>query len=111
MYAASTSLNSAVASTSLSGFSFTWRMYLPVPSSKPAGSGSAAHGSPNGARTRRRKAHVDDTVPNLLVAAGFQEWTRLEKFHEIVDRFSAVLGPDRVGVSADGFNRVARGHR
>ena len=68
-------------------------------------------GSPNGARTRRRKAHVDDTVPNLLVAAGFQEWTRLEKFHEIVDRFSAVLGPDRVGVSADGFNRVARGHR
>jgi DNA repair photolyase len=63
-------------------------------------------GSPGGARTRRLKAHLDDTVPNLLVAAGFAEWTRLEKFHEIVARFRAVLGPGRVGVSADGFNRA-----
>jgi DNA repair photolyase len=67
------------------------------------GDGSAA-----GARTRRRKAHLDATVPDLLTAAGFEEWTRLEKFREIVDRFRAVLGPARVGVSADGFNRVVR---
>jgi DNA repair photolyase len=63
-------------------------------------------GSPGGARTRRRKAHLDDTVPNLLVAAGHAEWTRLEKFHEIVACFRGVLGPGRVGVSADGFNRA-----
>ncbi len=68
-------------------------------------------GSPDGARTRRRKAHLDDTVPNLLVAAGFAEWTRLEKFREIVARFRAVLGAGRVGVSADGFNRALGGQR
>ncbi len=65
-------------------------------------------GSPDGARTRRRKAHLDTTVPDLLTAAGFEEWTRLEKFWEIVGRFRAVLGPARVGVSADGFNRAVR---
>jgi hypothetical protein len=63
-------------------------------------------GSPDGARTRRRKAHLDDTVPNLLVAAGFEEWTRLETFHDVVEKFRAVLGPDRVGVSAAGFSAI-----
>jgi DNA repair photolyase/uncharacterized tellurite resistance protein B-like protein len=63
-------------------------------------------GSKNGARTRKRKAHLDHTVPDLLIQAGFEEWTQLEKFHEIVERFRAVLGSDRVGVSRDGFNRL-----
>jgi DNA repair photolyase len=68
-------------------------------------------GSPEGARTRRRKAHLDDTVPNLLAAAGFEEWTRLDTFHAIVARFRRVLGTERIGVSADGFNRVVRAGR
>jgi DNA repair photolyase len=68
-------------------------------------------GSPGGARTRRRKAHLDDTVPNLLTAAGFEEWTRLDTFHAIVARFRRVLGTERVGVGADGFNRMARDAR
>jgi DNA repair photolyase len=65
-------------------------------------------GSPGGARTRRRKAHLDDTVPGLLAAGGFEEWTRLETFYAIVERFRSVLGAERVGVGADGFNRAAR---
>ena len=36
------SLLSAAELLETPGFSFTWRMYLPLPSSKPAGSGSAA---------------------------------------------------------------------
>ena len=68
-------------------------------------------GSPDGTRTRRRKAHLDDTVPNLLIAAGFEEWTRLDTFQAIVARFRRVLGTERVGVSADGFNRVVGGMR
>jgi len=68
-------------------------------------------GSPEGARTRRRKAHLDDTVPNLLTAAGFEEWTRLDTFHAIVARFRSVLGAERIGVSADGFNRVVHDER
>lgn len=71
-------------------------------------------GSPNGARTRRWKQHVGDTVPHLLAAAGFEAWTRLEKFQEVVGCFTKVLGEERVGVSAEGFNRLVRerpGHR
>lgn len=41
-YASSISLPSPAASLTTPGFSFTWRMYLPLPSSKPAGSGSDA---------------------------------------------------------------------
>ena len=68
-------------------------------------------GSPDGARTRRRKAHLDDTVPNLLAAAGAGEWSSLEKFHDVVARFTAIIGSERVGVSADGFNRLVRVRR
>jgi DNA repair photolyase len=65
-------------------------------------------GSSNGARTRRWKPHIRDTVPHLLTAAGFEAWTRLETFHEVVGRFTTVLGEERVGVSAAGFNRLVR---
>lgn len=41
-YAASISLFSAAAFVAVSGLSFTWRMNLPLPCNKRAGSGSAA---------------------------------------------------------------------
>src|SRR5262245_2065480 len=41
-YAVSMSFMRAVASTSHSGLSFTWRMNLPVPSNRPSGSASSA---------------------------------------------------------------------
>ena len=59
-------------------------------------------GSPGGARTRRRG------LPERLVAAGFERWTRLEVLDETAELFRRVLGPERVGVSAYGFNRAAR---
>jgi DNA repair photolyase len=55
-------------------------------------------GSKDGARTKRRG------LPDILVREGFERWTRLEALHETVETFRAVLGPDRVGVSAEGFN-------
>lgn len=41
-YAASMSLCSAAVFVAVPGLSFTWRMNLPVPCNKPAGSGSEA---------------------------------------------------------------------
>jgi len=55
-------------------------------------------GSREGARTKRRGA------PKLLVAAGYERWTRIEVLEEIADVFRRVLGPERVGVSKEGFN-------
>src|SRR5262245_2949653 len=42
MYAAQTRFERAVASKTHPGRSLTWRIYLPVPSNKPAGSASSA---------------------------------------------------------------------
>jgi len=55
-------------------------------------------GSREGARTKRRGA------PDLLVAHGFERWTRLEVLDEVVAVFRGVLGDERVGVSKEGFN-------
>ena len=56
-------------------------------------------GSKEGQRTKQT------AFPRLLREAGYEEWTTLEKFHEIVDVFRLVFGsPERVGVSREGFN-------
>jgi DNA repair photolyase len=60
-------------------------------------------GSPGGWRTRRRG------LPSLLRAHGFERWTRIEALHEIASLFRRVLGPERVGVSREGFNASPRG--
>lgn len=59
-------------------------------------------GTPGGLRTKRTK------FPQMLEAAGFGEWNRLEKFWEVKAVFDRVLGPERVLVSAEGFNAVGR---
>ena len=70
-------------------------------------------GSPGGARTRKRLVMIDRaqgadaTFPELLERAGFGEWTRLETFHGVVEVFRRVLGPERVGVSKEGFHAAA----
>lgn len=55
-------------------------------------------GSKDGARTKRRG------LPERLVAAGFERWTRLEVLEETADLFRRVLGDGRVGVSQEGFS-------
>ncbi len=57
-------------------------------------------GSPGGLRTKRTD------FPRLLEEAGFGEWNQLEKFWEVKAAFDRAIGPARVLVSADGFNRV-----
>jgi DNA repair photolyase len=57
-------------------------------------------GSKNGLRTKRTG------FGELLTAAGFEEWTHLEKLWEIRDVLQRVLGQDRVLVSCEGFNAV-----
>jgi len=55
-------------------------------------------GSKNGARTKRRG------LPQRLIEAGFESWTRIDALEATAAVFRRVLGPERVGVSADGFN-------
>jgi DNA repair photolyase len=57
-------------------------------------------GSKNGLRTKRTG------FGELLEAAGYAEWTTLEKLWEIRDVMVNVLGEDRVLVSCEGFNAV-----
>jgi DNA repair photolyase len=54
----------------------------------------------HGARTKRTNFLA------LLEQAGFGEWTGMEKFWEVRDLFSRVLGEARVLVSVEGFNAV-----
>lgn len=65
-------------------------------------------GSPQGARTRRAKPHAPKPLPQLLVEAGFEEWTRLDTFERAVACIRRVVGHERVGVCSDGFRRAAR---
>ena len=61
-------------------------------------------GSLEGARTKHT------AFPRLLLDTGFEEWTTLEKFDEIVDIFKKVFrDASRVGVSREGFNADPRG--
>ena len=55
-------------------------------------------GSKHGARTKRRG------LPERLIEHGFERWTTLEVLHETAAVFARVLGPERVGVSREGFN-------
>jgi hypothetical protein len=56
-------------------------------------------GSKGGSRTKRRG------LPGKLIAAGFERWTTIEVLEETAELFRNVLGSERVGVSAYGFNR------
>jgi DNA repair photolyase len=61
-------------------------------------------GSKEGQRTKQT------ALPRLLREAGYEKWTTLEKFHEIVGVFCTVFGgPERVGVSREGFNAGRNG--
>ena len=64
-------------------------------------------GSKDGSRTRRRLAMAGATFPELLVRAGYEEWTRLDALERVRDVFVGVVGPDRVGISREGFHRAA----
>jgi DNA repair photolyase len=55
-----------------------------------------------GARTRRTR------FIELLEANGFGRWARLEAMEQVASGLRAALGPERVGVSAAGFNDVGR---
>ena len=57
-------------------------------------------GSKNGLRTKRTG------FGELLEAAGYGEWTRLEKMWEVKDVMVGVFGQERVLVSCEGFNAV-----
>jgi DNA repair photolyase len=57
-------------------------------------------GSKNGLRTKRTG------FGEMLMAAGFAEWTRLEKLSEVKEIMVNFLGPERVLVSCEGFNAV-----
>jgi DNA repair photolyase len=63
-------------------------------------------GSPDGARTRRRKANRDLTVPELIAGVDGDDWNALKKFDHIVGTFRRILGNARVGVSAEGFRAM-----
>lgn len=64
-------------------------------------------GSKDGSRTRKRLAMAGASFPDLLSRAGFEEWTRLPALERVRETFLRVLGPERVGVSKDGFTRAA----
>lgn len=57
-------------------------------------------GSPAGLRTKKT------AFPEMLRQAGFDEWTRLDKFWETVAALREVLGSSRVFISQGGFNSV-----
>lgn len=54
-------------------------------------------GSKQGARTRRRG------LPALLERAGLAAWTRLEALDAFAETCRRILGPERVGISREGF--------
>lgn len=57
----------------------------------------------NGARTRCRMVAPGKSFPDLLVEAGFEEWTRLEALDRVREVFTRVFGEERVGISKEGF--------
>jgi hypothetical protein len=59
-------------------------------------------GSPGGLRTRRTR------FPEMLESAGFGAWNTLGKFWETKAVFDRIFGPERVLVSAEGFNAVGK---
>jgi DNA repair photolyase len=65
-------------------------------------------GSRDGARTRRRLVLAGQSFPDLLTTAGYEEWTRLEALDRVAGVLRDVLGPQRVGVSRQGFQEAAR---
>lgn len=66
-------------------------------------------GSREGRRTKLRQAPGGGTFPGMLEAAGYGEWTTLERFEEVAGIFRAILGEARVGISKEGFHQAAHG--
>jgi DNA repair photolyase len=64
-------------------------------------------GSRHGERTRARLVVAGKSVPDLLVEAGYGEWTTLEALEKVRAVFEGVLGPGRLGISREGFIRAA----
>lgn len=64
-------------------------------------------GTKDGRRTRLRVVGANTTFPELLKRGGYGEWTRLDALHRVREIFLRVLGPDRLGVSRDGFLQAA----
>jgi len=65
-------------------------------------------GSAGGARTCSRQVAPGVTFPDMLRRAGYEEWTTLERFDEVVAVFRRILGEPRVGVSRQGFASAPR---
>jgi len=64
-------------------------------------------GSPDGSRTRRRLAMAGMTFPDLLIRAGYGEWTLLDALDRVREVFTRIVGEARVGISKEGFRRAA----
>jgi len=64
-------------------------------------------GSKDGSRTRGRLAMAGMSFPDLLARAGYEEWTRIEALDRVRDEFLKVLGPERLGISREGFLRAS----
>ncbi len=60
-------------------------------------------GSRGGARTRQRVVREGMCFPDLLAAGGYEEWTRLESLDRVREVFTRVFGPERIGLSKEGF--------
>ena len=57
----------------------------------------------SGARTRCRMVAPGINFPDLLVKAGWEEWTRIESLDRAREIFTRVFGEERVGISKEGF--------
>jgi DNA repair photolyase len=64
-------------------------------------------GSKDGRRTKLRMVAPGTSFPALLENAGYGEWTRLDALERVREIFLAELGPERLGVSKEGFHRAA----
>jgi DNA repair photolyase len=60
-------------------------------------------GSRGGARTKGRILACGMSFPDLLARAGYAEWTELPALDRVRDVFERVFGPQRVGISKEGF--------
>jgi DNA repair photolyase len=64
-------------------------------------------GSRGGSRTKQRLVMAGRSFPDLLVQAGYEEWTRLEALDRVREEFTRVFGEERVGISKEGFFRAS----
>jgi len=65
-------------------------------------------GSKDGRRTKLRMVAAGKSFPALLEEAGYGEWTHLDAFERVREIFMEVLGPERLGISKEGFHEAVR---